>query len=54
MLIIPLMLISSCSDDPGLVEPVVEGSEISKFYFSSEKNPKLFRDTYAIIEDKYD
>lgn len=51
MLIIPLMILSSCSDDTTAIEPVVQGTEITKFYFLKSSNPDLDVDRYATIEN---
>ncbi len=52
LLIIPMMILSSCNDDSTAIEPVVQGTEISKFYFLKSSNPDLDKDRYAIIENE--
>ena len=50
LFIIPMMILTSCSEDSVNIEPEVPGTEISKFYFLKANNPDLFRDYYAIID----
>ncbi|MGB5322754.1 CotH kinase family protein, partial [Lutimonas sp.] len=50
LFIIPVMILWSCSDESTMIEPEVQGTEISKFYFLKANNPDLFRDYYAIID----
>ena len=51
LLIIPMLILSSCSDESADIEPVVQGTEINKFYFLKANNPNLNRDQYATIEN---
>ena len=51
LLIIPLMILSSCNDDSTAIEPVVQGTEITKFYFLKSNNPDLNVDQFAVIEN---
>ena len=47
------VLLTSCSDESGNIEPVKEGTEITKFYFLKSDNGNLPYDIYLDIEDKY-
>ncbi len=51
LLLIPMMVLSSCSNESIEIELPVKGTEINAFYFSKAKNPNLSSDRYAIIED---
>ena len=51
LLVIPMLLLWSCSDDSTEIEPVVQGTEITKFYFLKASNPDLDVDRYATIEN---
>ncbi len=48
---IPMLILSSCSDESGDIEPIVKGTEINKFYFLKATNPDLNGDQYATIEN---
>ena len=52
LLIVPMMILSSCSDESVDIEPVVQGTEISEFYFLKASNQNLKVDHYATIENK--
>ena len=51
LVIINVMMFSSCSDDNTYVEPEIQGTEITKFYFLRSSNPGLNQDSYATIEN---
>lgn len=51
--IIALMILSSCSDDSNDIEPVVQGTKITKFEFLKTDNSTLNYDIYAKIEDGF-
>ena len=51
LLILPMMMLSSCSDDSNGIDPVIQGTEISEFYFLKAYNPELDSDQYATIEN---
>ena len=50
MFIITMMLLSSCSDDSVMIEPVIQGTEITEFYFLNFRNPDLSGNRYTTIE----
>lgn len=52
LFIIPMMMFWSCSEESTTIEPEVEGTEITKFYFLKSSNPDLDKDRYAIIENE--
>ena len=51
-MIITMMVFTSCSDDSPIVEPEVQGTEISEFYFSQSNNTNLNWDQFATIENE--
>ena len=51
LLIIPMMILSSCSDDSVDIDPVVQGTEISEFYFLRSSNPSLDGVQFTTIEN---
>jgi len=51
LLVIPMLILASCSDEPADIVPVVEGTEITDFYFLKANNPNLNGDQYATIEN---
>ena len=52
LLIIPMMILSSCSDESTTgIEPVVQGTEITEFYFLRSNNPKLSGVQFTTIEN---
>ena len=52
LLVIPMMLLWSCSDDSTEIEPVVEGTEITEFSFLQSSNPKMNWDQFTEIENE--
>lgn len=48
---IPMLILSSCSAESDDIEPIVEGTEINKFYFLKATNPDLNEDQHASIEN---
>ena len=40
LLIIPMMILWSCSDESTDIEPVVQGTEITEFSFLKSSNPR--------------
>ncbi len=51
LLIIPMMILSSCSDESVDIDPVVQGTEISEFYFLRSSNPSLDGVQFTTIEN---
>ena len=51
LLIIPILFLSSCSDDATEIEPVVQGTKINEFSFLKSSNPKMNWDLFANIEN---
>lgn len=51
LLLLPMMILSSCGDDSDDIDPVVQGTEISEFYFLKSSNDNLEEDIHATIED---
>ncbi len=51
LLVIPMMILSSCSDESIDIEPVVEGTEITNFHFLKADNPSLPSDIFSDIEN---
>ena len=51
LLIIPMMILSSCSEESVGIEPVVQGTEITEFYFLRSSNPKLNGVQFTTIEN---
>jgi len=51
LFIIPFMILSSCSDDSTEIEPVVQGTKITEFYFSQSNNDNLDWNLFANIEN---
>ena len=51
LMIIPMMILSSCNDESTDIEPVVQGTEITEFYFLKSSNPGLIENQYATIEN---
>ena len=51
LLIIPVMFLSSCSDDSTEIEPVVQATKITEFYFSQSNNANLDWNQFATIEN---
>ena len=45
------MALSSCNDDSPVIEPEVQGTEITRFSFLKSNNPNLDKDRYATIEN---
>lgn len=52
LMIITMMVFTSCSDDSPIVEPEVQGTEITEFYFSQSNNANLNWDQFATIENE--
>jgi len=53
LILFTTIILTSCSDESGNIEPVIEGTEITKFYFLKSDNGILPYDIYLDIEDKY-
>lgn len=51
LMIIPLMILTSCNDESVDIEPVVQGTEITEFSFLKSSNPSLTGNEYATIEN---
>ncbi|MCA0933877.1 CotH kinase family protein [Lutimonas saemankumensis] len=51
IVIISLMALSSCNDDSPVIEPEVQGTEITRFSFLKSNNPNLDKDRYATIDN---
>lgn len=51
LLIIPILFLSSCSDDATEIQPVVQGTKITSFSFLQSSNPKMNWDQFADIEN---
>ena len=51
LIIIQMMIFNSCSDESPIIEPEVQGTEITKFSFLVSDNPGLRSNTYATIEN---
>ena len=51
LLIISMMVLNACSDDSPIVEPEIQGTEITRFSFLKSDNPTLDKDRYATIEN---
>ena len=52
LLVIPMMILWSCSDDSTKIEPVVQRTEITEFSFLQSSNPKMDWDEFAEIENE--
>ena len=51
LLFVPILILSSCSDDSTEFEPVVQSAKINDFYFLQSSNPKMNWDQFAIVEN---
>jgi len=51
LLFVPILILSSCSDDSTEFEPAVQSAKINDFYFLQSSNPKMNWDQFAIVEN---